>query len=106
MGSLNPAIESTTSFTRRRCESKSRQRGLPLDDFFAMDPDAVHDAETEHGHEHKRAGVTGSPEVSSIRADMIWRRVFAVRRTGILVATADDFKISDKELLPKRPGFL
>ena len=71
-----------------------------------MDPDAVHDPETEHDHEHERAGITRSRGLQAFRADIIWRGVFAFRTTGILVATSDDFKISGKELLPKRPGFL
>jgi len=71
-----------------------------------VNPDAVHNAETEHDHEHERAGLTRSRGLQAFRADIIWGGVFAFRATAILVAIADDFKISGKELLPNRPGFL
>lgn len=38
--------------------SDCRERPLLRGHHFAMDPDAVHDAETEHDHEDERAAIT------------------------------------------------
>src|SRR6478609_9299216 len=48
---------SAANVKSRSNESKPAGNVLPLDDVSAVNPDAVHDAETEHDHAHEGAAV-------------------------------------------------